>query len=249
MAREWNAEKYAGLTLPHVEWGQRVLDRMQLTGSETVLDAGCGTGRDAVALRGRWPGVQIVALDGSLQMLEVARGALDDVGGGTTFVHADLTEPLPIEPVDAVMSVAAFHWITDHGTLFATLADVMKPGARLTSDCGGRGNVANLNAAITRVTGAPANEWEFADRESTREHLIAAGFEVENISLRPSPFRIVDPDTMESYLAVVCLGAQLTAVPPDEQEAFVREIRLAFDEPVIDYVRLEIDAIKDSPPS
>lgn len=244
MAREWDAETYAALALPHAEWGQRVLDRMQLVGTETVLDAGCGTGRDAAALRARWPDLQIVALDGSTRMLDVARGALSGAGGSVRFVHADLTEPLPIAPVDAVMSVAAFHWVTDHTALFATLAAAMKPGARLTSDCGGRGNVTNLEAAIARVTGKPATDVEFADEAETRERLTAAGFEVEDVRLRPSPLRIEDPDIMENYLAVVCLGGQLTSVAEDEQAAFVREIRLAFDEPVVDYVRLEIDATR-----
>ena len=55
--REWDATTYDALPLPHVAWGQRVLDRMQLTGDERVLDAGCGTGRDGAALLSRWPGV------------------------------------------------------------------------------------------------------------------------------------------------------------------------------------------------
>ena len=48
--REWDAASYDALPLPHVGWGLRVLDRMDLAGDELVLDAGCGTGRDAAAL-------------------------------------------------------------------------------------------------------------------------------------------------------------------------------------------------------
>ena len=48
--REWDAAAYDALPLPHVAWGQRVLDRMRLEGHERVLDAGCGTGRDGEAL-------------------------------------------------------------------------------------------------------------------------------------------------------------------------------------------------------
>ena len=50
--REWDASTYDALPLPHVAWGQRVLDRMRLEGDERVLDAGCGTGRDGEALLG-----------------------------------------------------------------------------------------------------------------------------------------------------------------------------------------------------
>lgn len=243
MAREWDATTYDALTLPHVEWGQRVLDRMALRGDELVLDAGCGTGRDAAALRARWPDTRLVALDGSAQMLEVARGHLGN--DRVAYVHADLTEPLPLPvPVEAVMSVAAFHWIADHALLFVNLASVMRPGARLTSDCGGRGNVGNLDAAIARVTGHRDEEWEFADEAGTRTRLVAAGFEAVNVGLRPAPFRFEDPEVFERYLAAVCLGSYLAELSDEEGAAFVRAVRLAFDEPVVDYVRLEIDAVK-----
>ena len=119
MPFEWNAHTYDALPLPHVVWGQRVLMRMRLTGTERVLDAGCGTGRDAAVLLERLPGIDLVCLDASEQMIEAAR---DRLGDRATFVVADLTEPLPIAPVDAVMSVAAFHWITDHELLYRNLA-------------------------------------------------------------------------------------------------------------------------------
>ncbi|MCD6638652.1 MAG: class I SAM-dependent methyltransferase, partial [Nocardioides sp.] len=149
--REWDAAAYDALPLPHVAWGRRVLDRMHLAGEERVLDAGCGTGRDGAALLERWPGVRLVGIDGSAQMIEQAQARL---GGRAELVVADLTRPLPLdEPVDAVMSVAAFHWIDDHDLLFANLAAAMTPGARLTSDCGGEGQLAVMTAALVEVTG------------------------------------------------------------------------------------------------
>lgn len=241
MAHEWDATTYDALSLPHEEWGRRVIDRAQLRGDERVLDAGCGTGRDAAALLERWPGLDLVALDGSEQMLEVARARL---GPRVTWVHADLTEPLPVEPVDAVVSVAAFHWVRDHDALFSHLAAAMRPGARLTSDCGGRGNVRNLDAAIASVVGPSDDSWEFAGVDDTRARLERAGFDVEDVRLREHPFRIDDPEVLEAYLASVCLSGHLRDLPPDEHAGFVRAVREAFDEPVVDYVRLEIDAVR-----
>ncbi len=243
MPREWDAATYSSLTLPHERWGRGVLDRLRLTGDEVVLDAGCGTGRDAAELRARWPGVRLVALDGSQQMLAVARTRLGDKR--VTYVQADLMAPLPIaEPVDAVMSVAAFHWVADHDLLFAHLAAVMRPGARLASDCGGRGNVADVTRAIAQVTGAGPSDWEFADADVTRARLGAAGFDVEDVRLRPDPFRCEDVDVLETYLATVVLGSHLDELPTEEHAAFVREVRLALSGPVIDYVRLEIEAVR-----
>ncbi|MBZ5741148.1 class I SAM-dependent methyltransferase [Nocardioides mangrovi] len=243
--REWDAASYDALPLPHVAWGQRVLDRMELAGlggDELVLDAGCGTGRDAAALLERWPGVRVVGIDGSQQMLDQARERLGD---RATLVRADLTRPpLPVpEPVDAVMSVAAFHWIQDHAGLFANLRAAMRPGAALTTDCGGRGNVAGVNRALARVTGEEHDGWEFAGEDDTRARLLDAGFEVRSVVLRADPFRCEDADVLERYLATVVLGSKLDALPEADRAGFVRDVRLALDEPVVDYVRLEIDAV------
>ena len=239
--REWDAASYDALPLPHVAWGRRVLDRMALAGDELVLDAGCGTGRDAAALLERWPGVRIVGVDGSQQMLDQARARLGDQA---TLVRADLTEPLPLpEPVDAVMSVAAFHWIRDHALLFTQLRGAMRTGATLTTDCGGRGNVAGVNDALARVTGAEHDGWEFAGEEDTRARLVDSGFEVRSVVLRDDPFRCEDSGVMERYLATVVLGSKLDALPESERAGFVTEVRLAMAEPVVDYVRLEIDAV------
>lgn len=239
--REWDAATYDALPLPHVAWGQRVLDRMQLAGDERVLDAGCGTGRDGAALLARWPDVRLIGIDGSAKMIEEARAKLGD----DAELHvADLTQPLPIEPVDAVMSVAAFHWIEDHDLLFGNLASVMRPGARLASDCGGQGQLAIMTDALIEVTGDGKFGTSFKGIDETRASLEGAGFDVEEVRLRPDPLRLDDPDLMETYLATVNLGSHLIGLPMDEQRAFVRRVRLAMTEPVIDYVRLEIDAVR-----
>ena len=241
MPFEWNAHTYDALPLPHVGWGLRVLDRMRLTGTERVLDAGCGTGRDAAALLERLPEIDLVGIDASSKMIDAARERL---GSRATLIVADLTQPLPIEPVDAVMSVAAFHWITDHDALFHNLALSVRPGGRLTSDCGGQGQVAILDQALVTVTGKPKQYIRFAGVDDTAAALRAGGWEVESVRLRPDPLRLDDPDLLETYLATVMLGAYLDKMPSDEHEEFVRAVREAMSEPVIDYVRLEIDAIR-----
>lgn len=239
---EWDAASYDALPLPHVAWGQGVLDRMRLTGDERVLDAGCGTGRDGEALLERWPDVRLVGIDGSEKMIAQARLRLRD---RAELVLADLTEPLPLdEPVDAVMSVAAFHWVADHDLLFRHLAAAMRPGARLTSDCGGQGQLAVMTEALVEVTGEGKFGTSFKGVDETRASLDAAGFAVEDVRLRPDPLRLEDPDLMEAYLATVNLSSYLADMPPEEHGSFVRAVRKAMVEPVIDYVRLEIDAVR-----
>ncbi|WP_345443488.1 class I SAM-dependent methyltransferase [Actinoallomurus vinaceus] len=243
MIREWDATVYDALPLPHLRWGRRTLDRLALTGDETVLEAGCGTGRDTAELLDRLPRGRVIAVDGSARMLDRLRSKLADRLDRADVVQADLTRPLPItEPADAAFSVATFHWIHDHDVLFANIARALRPGAPFVADCGGRGNVARVRAAVEKVTGETSETWHFADPEETRRRLERAGFTDVRAALVPDPARLEPGGQFETYLATVVLGAHLDRLPPSEHRAFVRAVAAELPEPVVDYVRLEFSA-------
>jgi trans-aconitate 2-methyltransferase len=42
---DWDASTYHRVSGPQAEWAEKVLARLPLQGHETVLDAGCGSGR------------------------------------------------------------------------------------------------------------------------------------------------------------------------------------------------------------
>jgi trans-aconitate 2-methyltransferase len=245
MPREWDARTYDSLPLPHLGWGRRTLARLPLRGDERVLDAGCGTGRDTEGLLDRLPHGQVVALDGSVRMLDQLRDRLAGRLDRVEVVYADLTRPLPFDgEVDAVFSVAAFHWIDDHAALFTMLASRMRPGARLVTECGGRGNIAAVNAAVAGVRGAPPGTWELSGFEGTTPRTAAAGFTDIDVRLRPDPARLEPGGQLESFLATVVLGAELDAMPEGDRDTFVKAVAARLGEPVVDYVRLEISAVR-----
>jgi len=150
----------------------------------------------------------------------------------------------PIAAVDGVMSVATFHWITDHTALFANLADAMRQGAPLVSESGGAGNVAGVNQAVARMTGNRPTRGSFPGAEEAAARLDGAGFEVRDVRLREDPFRCDNPRVLEEFLATVILGSPLDNMPVEDREHFVRAVREALEEPEVDYIRLEIDALR-----
>ncbi len=93
-----------------------VVDRLALAGDETVLDAGCGTGRVTELLVDRLPRGRVLALDADPDMVRLAR---QNLGGRAEVSHGDLLHLKLEEPVDAVLSTATFHWVLDHAQLFA----------------------------------------------------------------------------------------------------------------------------------
>ncbi len=245
MPREWDARTYDSLPLPHLFWGKKTLGRLTLTGAETVLDAGCGTGRDTSALLDLLPDGRVIALDGSAAMLGQLRARLADRLDRVEVIQADLLKPLPVHTsVDAVVSVAAFHWLPDHDTVFRNLAAVMRPGAQLAFECGGQGNVASIVHAINEVLPDAPRIWNFAGVEDTTRRLLAAGFTDLEVTLTPDPARLEQGEQLSSFLATVMLGAHLDLLPEDERVAFVDAITARLPEPVVDYVRLQVRATR-----
>ncbi|HET9613221.1 MAG TPA: methyltransferase domain-containing protein [Candidatus Limnocylindrales bacterium] len=242
--RDWDAATYDRVAGPQARWGATVLDRLPLVGDETVLDAGCGTGRVTEQLLERLPRGRVVALDGSTAMLDEARRRLARFGDRVAFVAADLGRPLalPTGDVDAILSTATFHWVPDHDALFRNLAAVLRPGGRLVAQWGGAGNIASIHAILATIGDGWLGATHFETPEATTERLRAAGFIDVRAWLQPEPTRFERGEPLETFLRTVVLGAHVQRLPESERDGFVRLVASRMAEPVIDYVRLNVDA-------
>jgi trans-aconitate 2-methyltransferase len=247
--RDWDADSYERVSAPLEAMGREVLDRLDLRGDERVLDAGCGTGRVTAALLERLPRGEVVAVDGSPAMVEQARARL---GGAADVRVADLVELELERPVDAILSTATFHWIADHDRLFARLLSLLVPCGRLAVQCGGAGNIAALKAAAERVGErepfAPAlagwpGPWNFAAAGETAKRLRRLGW--IDVWTWSHDVR-VEPDDPREYLGTVALGSHAERLPPELREPFVDAVIAELDEPIVDYVRLNILARRPS---
>jgi trans-aconitate 2-methyltransferase len=246
MTRDWDAPSYDRVSNPQAEMAAAVLERLPLRGDETVLDAGCGSGRVTAMLLERLPEGHVVAVDSAPSMVEHARGALGD---RATVLCATLTELSLDEPVDAVFSNAVFHWIADHERLFERLAAALKPGGRLVAQCGGKGNIDAFRRLADEIAAEPPyaehmrdfrGPWNYASPEDTEARLRAAGFDEVRCWLQPWP---VTPEDPLEFARTVCLGNHLEALPAQLRERYAEEVVRRSGEPLtLEYVRLNIDA-------
>ncbi len=243
---DWDGATYDRIADPMTRWGTGVLDRLPLTGEETVLDAGCGSGRVTEALLERLPGGRVIAADAAPSMLVEARRRLERFGDRVTFLECDLGRPLPVEgPVDAVFSTATFHWVPDHDALFGNLAAVLGPGGPLVAQCGGVGNVASVHRAAGEEMGdAWQGPWVFATPEETSARLGAAGFVDVETWLQEEPTPIERGEPLETFLSTVILRAHLERIPEADRPGFVHRVAERLPSSTIDYVRLNMVARK-----
>jgi trans-aconitate 2-methyltransferase len=237
---DWDAATYDRLPIPMTGWGLQVLERLELRGDETVLDAGCGTGLVTAALRDRLPNGHVIALDASPSMIAAA---VERLGADrVTYLTHDLMDPIPIEPVDAVFSTATFHWIPDHDRLFENLAAVLLPGGQLIAQCGGWGNLERVNTAAMRALGIDiAATKTYASPEETWTRLEAEGFVDIETWLQEAPVELPAGE-LEPYLRTVILSGEVARRSPEEADALVHAVATELREPLIDYVRLNIVA-------
>jgi trans-aconitate 2-methyltransferase len=243
--RDWDAATYDRIADPQLRWGTAVLERLELDGARTVMDAGCGSGRVTELVAARFPNARIVALDGSASMVEQARGRLGRFGDRVTFVLADLMKPLPmVEPVDAVFSTATFHWVPDHDALFANLAGAMRPGARLVAQCGGAGNLTSVVRVLEYLGADTFGGKVFATPEETEARLRRAGFEDVECWLHREPTPFESLDALETFLRTVVLRDHVHGMSDDEATAFTHAVASRLPGIELDYVRLNIDAMR-----
>jgi trans-aconitate 2-methyltransferase len=244
--RTWDGQSYDRISGPMEALGREVLGRLELRGDETVLDAGCGSGRITQALIERLPDGRVIAVDASQSMVDAALERLPGVDVRTV----DLLELELDEPLDAIFSTATFHWILDHERLFARLRAALRPGGRLVAQCGGEGNIDMLrghaNDVLAREPYAAhfrdfQPPWNYAGPDETRERLLAAGFASADCWLQPAPKQ---PEHPREFLSTIVLGPHYQHLPAELREPFMDDVLAELGTPVVvDYVRLNIDAV------
>jgi trans-aconitate methyltransferase len=190
-------------------------DLVELLGprpGEVVCDLGCGTGELAAAIAAT--GARVLALDSDPAMVAAARRRLGEdrvlLADGHAFTLA--------EPVDAVFSNAALHWMPRPAEVIGRVRAALRPGGRFVAELGGAGNIeVILDALGTAMAEAglptPACPWYFPTPAQYATLLEAGGFRVAMMEHfpRPTPLAgglagLADWFTM--------FGGQLTAAVP-----------------------------------
>jgi trans-aconitate 2-methyltransferase len=258
-SREWNAAEYHRVSAPQFQWGQRVLSELRLRGDESLLDAGCGTGKLTRILLENLPRGRVVGVDLSCNMALHARENLEaDFSGRARFVVADLVA-LPFRDYfDGIFSTASFHWVLDHDELFRNLYGALRPKGWLHAQCGGGPNIYRLRqrvqilsqtAEFSEWLGKFREPWFFSDAEGAASRLRAAGFENVVTGLEEAAYSAPGGREFEDYLKTFVLHRHLELLPSETLRTnFIQKLvdAAAHDDPpwTLDYTRLNLRASK-----
>ncbi len=184
-ARFWNriARKYATHPIKDLDGYDRTLDRIChfLSGTDSVLELGCGTGTTALKLA---PHVRrILATDASSEMIAIARErasaqACENVEFATATSDC---VPAPDSAFDAVLAFNMLHLIADRASLFSDVHRLLKPGGVFISKtpCLSEMNpLIRLAVPVMRLLGKAPTSVAFFSATELESELMHAGFTI-----------------------------------------------------------------------
>jgi trans-aconitate methyltransferase len=261
-AVRWDAADYHANSTAQATWGREVHGRLDLGGTETVIDLGCGDGRLTAELSDRLPRGRAIGLDADPDMVAFARRTFPRAN--LAFVEGDVrtfdvSGALPGR-ADWIVSTACLHWVAEHAAVLRRCRDHLGPGGRMILQMGGRGNCAGLLEACAAVAEGPrwsahfqrfTSPWHFHGPEEYRRWLPPAGFRLVRAELLDRTMVHDGREAFQGWMRATWMPV-LARLPEEHRPAFLAELVDRFLEAHppdgegrtrVPMVRLEVEAV------
>ena len=247
LAHMWQAASYQKNAGYVPALGMPVLDLLNPSSCEHILDLGCGDGALTLEIAHRGASVLGVDLSPDMVLATQQRGLQAQLGDGTTLNFT--------EAFDAVFSNAALHWMKPPDLVLKNVYQALKPNGRFVAECGGHGNIAAICVALTALLAEygiafhEVSPWYFPSPLCYKKRLTQQGLQVEMIELIPRPTPL--PTGLIGWLSI--FGQPFIRLLPEAEQASFYPRLEAMLHPILcdedgqwvaDYVRLRFVARK-----
>jgi trans-aconitate 2-methyltransferase len=230
---EWNAVNYSRRSSLQEAMGQEVLALLDLTGSERILDVGCGDGKITAAIAARVPRGSVLGVDPSRDMISFAQHHYGrSTTGNLRFEVADAC-CLPFKnEFDLVVSFNALHWIPEQDAALASIHAALISGGKAQLrlvPAGARQSLENVVEETRR-----ASRWNpyFQNFRDPYLHLTAEqyateaernGFRVLRVSMKDQTWDFGSRAAFSAFCAVGCV-AWTDRLPASDRAAFINDV-------------------------
>ncbi|MEI9862997.1 MAG: methyltransferase domain-containing protein [Limisphaerales bacterium] len=241
---------------------RELIAKLKLIGDEHILDIGCGDGKVTAEIARALPRGSITGADASPQMIEFAKKNFTTKEfPNLRFRVMDARKIKFDRQFDLVFSNAALHWVDDHQAILRGMSAVLKPGGRLATSCGGKGNADDVFTALRPEMRLA--RWRDFFRQMPTPYFFYApgdyekwlpkfGFQIHALMLAPKDVTYDGAEGFATWLRTTWIP-YVQCVPENVREEFIAAVTQRYvakhppdaeNKVHVRMVRLEIDAVK-----
>ncbi len=223
----------------------RLVDALELSPGDRVLDVGCGIGDPAVALAQKiGPAGRVLAIDPAAEMIDTASSRAKSLALSNMDFKIAAVEEIDFPPAsfDAICGRWSFIFCPDVVTVLRRVRAWLKPGGRFAMSTWtpqkGSPGFAAVNVALNRQVQLPPLDstkpcmLQLSDPGQLEEALAAAGF--SNIRVEPVPLAFVARSGREYWEMTYQMGSSLRSVydglTAAQREAIAAEVASAVEQ-------------------
>jgi trans-aconitate methyltransferase len=228
---EWNATEYVRQSSLQQAMAAEVLALLTLTGSERVLDVGCGDGRVTAEIAARVPHGSVVGVDPSREMTAFASTHFSQ-RPNLRFAEAD-ARSLPFrDEFDLVVSFNALHWVPEQGIALRSIRTALRRGGRAQLRMVGAGPRKSLEAVIEDVRQSPPWAAHFEGFKKPYVHLTVgqyatlaeeSGFWVQRVATEDKAWDFKTREAFDAF-SEATMVEWTRRLPESDRPAFICEV-------------------------
>ena len=258
----WDAADYAKNSANQYEWAKELIPKLNLQGTESLLDIGCGDGKVSALLSTYLPSGEVVGVDSSQDMIIQARRSFPQIRyPNLSFLKMDARELTFNERFDVAFSNATLHWILEHQLVLKGVYQSLVKNGRLLFQMAGKGCAQDVLAVIQEMISEDSCKpyfknftfpYGFYGPEEYNTWLVDAGFKPERVELIPKDAKFKGKAGLAGWIRTTWLP--FTELMPEPlRNPFINEIaeRYIAAYPMdkkglvhVKVVRLEVQATK-----
>lgn len=229
---EWNSKYYAKHARLQVERAFRMLKKLPIQGSESILDLGCGSGEVTHHLATLAANGKVIGMDQSKAMIEHANHQFPDQKN-LSFTIGDAAHFSYDEKFDIITSFNALHWVEDHRAILNSCKAALTPSGQIFFLMAYGRNESPFGA----VTSKPKWRNRFPKLESFRDRLLElnypkllfeSGFQIIDLHYGSEVRLFEDQKSLIDHL--MTLLPSFTDLPHDENLELAMEVAASYEE-------------------
>lgn len=230
---KWNASKYKSLSNLQKNVGQELMNYVEISENDCILDAGCGVGNFTFEIAGKAKKGSVIGIDSSASMIDKCIEALNGSNiSNVEFINMNLTDIPYLNKFDIIFSNSVLHWVKNIEADLSAFSKALKANGHialqfpLLNKCHPLINITESVIEKLELSHYYKNwdyPWYVPDEENFKYLLDKMGFYNISILKKKSDFRFNGVREAYDFFDSVGLRLFLDNLPEEKKTLFIRE--------------------------